>query len=123
MAAEAINPTIYAGMKWIIISLSSLVMLVLGKIVWDWLTGSSSRSAEEKYCPMHEHIVGEAKKMELAMTAIRTRYVDRDEHRDSMSNIYAAIGKVGDSMDDIKKDVSDIRVKVAELSPPKKNSL
>jgi len=114
---EPVNPAIYAGMKWLVIALSSIIMMVLGKIVWDWLTGKSSRSAETKFCPMHDHMSDEFLKLDASLTAIRTRFVDRDEHRDAMTNIYNVIGKIDDKLGGMKDDLWEIRLKVAEIEP------
>lgn len=115
MTAE-INPAIYAGMKWLIVALSSMVVVILGKIIWDWLTGKSSKSTQMA-CPMCDIIQDQIKKTEDSLMIIRTRFVDRDEHRDAMETFKGSFSKLDDKMSTMKDDISDIRVAVAGLTP------
>jgi len=109
-----INPLAYAVAKWISMGLGSIILIILSKIIWDWLSGKSSR-APNQTCPLHDGIEGHCKQMEDSLMLVRTRYVDRDEHKDAMALLRDAMSGIDNKISGIKDDISDIRVEMAGL--------
>jgi hypothetical protein len=112
---DTINPVVYKFLMGFATLCVAMILSVFGKILWNFL----SRERETGVCPMHEHMENECIKLEQSMTAIRTRYVDRDEHRQEMGLLRDSIGGINDKISVIKDDITTIKVDIAHLSAKK----
>lgn len=92
---EAPSPEIYALMKWVVKILIGIIALILGRFLWDVLSGESRK--RHQFCPKHEIMERESEKLELT--------------------IFARLNKFEDKMDSMRNDIGEIKIKIAAIEP------
>ena len=99
-----------------------LVVIVGGgliiKIVWDWLK-NRGRSETFKTCPLHDGMQKTIESLEGCLIALKTRYVDRDEFKDSMREIADKIDTLHDRITQtataFDRAITDLRVLITRI--------